>query len=454
MAGQQWLAVTPRNAHYLSRQQKLESNVRSYPRKLPLAIASASGVWVTDVEGRSYLDCLAGAGTLALGHNHKDIIDSLRHFLESGLPMHTLDLTTPLKDAFSEAVLTLLPKRGEEYCLQFCGPSGADAVEAAIKLAKTATGRSGIISFSGGYHGMTHGALSATGNTAPKEAVQGLMPGVQFMPYPHEYRCPLGIGGEAGVQALSHYFSRFIEDIESGVCRPAAVILEAVQGEGGVNPAPTSWLRTVRDVTRRHGILLIADEVQCGFARTGQMFAYESADIEPDIIVMSKAVGGGLPMALLGIRRDIDAWQPGNHAGTFRGNQMAMATGLATLGILSQPGFCADVAARGEMLKQHLVSIADEYPALAQIRGRGLMLGIEIVDERQEANHLGCFPGDASLAAAIQQHCFRLGLLLERGGRSGNIVRFLPPLIINQEECLIAVERFRSAVRIAHGERC
>ncbi|KEZ67745.1 diaminobutyrate--2-oxoglutarate aminotransferase, partial [Pseudomonas amygdali pv. tabaci str. ATCC 11528] len=173
------------NANYLDRQSRFESNVRSYPRKLPLAIAKAHGVWVTDVEGTTYLDCLAGAGTLALGHNHEAIMASLDSFLTSGMPMHTLDLTTAVKDAFSETLLSLLPGQGRDYCLQFCGPSGADAVEAAIKLAKTATGRHNIISFSGAYHGMTHGALALTGNTAPKNAVTNLMPGVQFLPYPH-----------------------------------------------------------------------------------------------------------------------------------------------------------------------------------------------------------------------------------------------------------------------------
>lgn len=452
MSEQKWLTVTSQNAHYLTRQERLESKVRSYPRKLPLAIASARGCWVTDVEGKSYLDCLAGAGTLALGHNHEVITDSIRQFLDSGLPMHTLDLTTPLKDAFSEAVLKLLPNNGRDYCLQFCGPSGADAVEAAIKLAKTATGRSSIISFSGGYHGMTHGALSVTGNTAPKDAVPGLMSGVQFMPYPHEYRCPLGIGGDDGIQALSQYFSRFIEDIESGVTRPAAVILEAVQGEGGVNTAPVSWLRTIREVTQKHGILLIMDEVQCGFARTGRMFAYEYAGIEPDIIVMSKAVGGGLPMALLGVRHVIDVWQPGAHAGTFRGNQMAMATGLATIDVLAGAGFNERVTELGNVLRRGLEALSTQYPALGQVRGLGLMLGIEIVDERLYADHLGSYPGDVSLATAIQQHCFRQGLLLERGGRSGNVVRFLPPLIITEDECLITVERFRTAVDCAYAE--
>jgi diaminobutyrate-2-oxoglutarate transaminase len=255
------------NETYLARQAEFESNVRSYPRKLPLAIAKALGVWITDVENNQYLDCLAGAGTLALGHNHPDILQSIQNVITSGLPLHTLDLTTPLKDKFSAYLLSLLPGQGKEYCLQFTGPSGADAVEAALKLAKKHTGRTGVISFSGGYHGMTHGALAVTGNLSPKEAVNGMMPEVQFMPYPHQYRCPLGIGGEAGVKALTYYFENLINDVESGVRKPAAVILEAVQGEGGVNPAPVEWLQRIRKVTREHGILLIIDEVQAGFCR-------------------------------------------------------------------------------------------------------------------------------------------------------------------------------------------
>lgn len=446
------VAAALNNAHYLGRQGRFESNVRSYPRKLPLAIAKAQGVWVTDVEGRRYLDCLAGAGTLALGHNPPAVVDALGGFLASGAPMHTLDLTTAAKDAFSEALLELLPNQGRDYCLQFCGPSGADAVEAALKLAKTATGRTNVVAFSGGYHGMTHGALAVTGNTGVKNALGPLMAGVQFMPYPHQYRCPFGLGGEAGAEAMARYFSDFIDDVESGVCRPAAVILEAVQGEGGANPAPDAWLRTIREVTQRHGIVLILDEVQAGFCRTGRMFAYEHAGIEPDIIVMSKAVGGGLPLAVLGLRRELDAWQPGAHSGTFRGNQMAMVSGLATLQTLRRDRLDEQAAQRGALLARDLKALAKDYPAIGQVRGRGLMLGLEIVDERQPANALGAHPMDAALAALIQKHCFEQGLLLERGGRNGSVVRLLPPLIIEPAQCAEVVARFERAVHGALGE--
>ena len=424
-------ATNSTNEYYLTRQSQMESNVRSYPRKLPLAIAKAQGCWVTDVEGTEYLDCLAGAGTLALGHNHPAVIQSIQDTIASGLPLHTLDLTTPLKDAFTEALLSYLPGGQEEYCLQFCGPSGADATEAAIKLAKTFTGRSSVISFSGGYHGMTHGALAMTGNLSAKNAVNGLMPGVQFMPYPHEYRCPLGLGGEAGVDALTYYFENFIEDVESGVTKPAAVILEAIQGEGGVVTAPVKWLQKIREVTEKHNIVLILDE---------------HAGIEPDVVVMSKAVGGSLPLAVLGIKRKFDAWQPAGHTGTFRGNQLAMGTGLATINTIKEQNLAQNAQERGDFLQAELKKLATEFPCIGNVRGRGLMIGVEIVDERKDADHMGSLPADGQLAAAIQTACFNNKLLLEKGGRNGTVIRLLCPLIITQDECVEVIARFKKSV--------
>lgn len=434
------------NEHYLTRQDEMESNVRSYPRKLPLAIAKAQGCWVTDVEGNEYLDCLAGAGTLALGHNHPAIIKSIQDTLASGLPLHTLDITTPLKDAFSEALLAHFPGGKDEYRLQFCGPTGADATEAAVKLAKTFTGRGNVISFSGGYHGMTQGSLALTGNLGAKNAVPNLMSGVQFLPYPHEYRCPLGLGGEAGVDALTYYFENFIEDVESGVVKPAAVILEAIQGEGGVVVGPTKWLRKIHEVTEKHGILMIADEVQAGFCRSGKMFAFQHAGIEPDIVVMSKAVGGSLPLAVLAIKKKFDAWQPAGHTGTFRGNQLAMATGYASLRIMREQDLAGNAQARGDFIRSELNRLAQEFPCIGNVRGRGLMIGIEIVDERRPADRMGSLPADAVLAAEIQKACFNNKLLLERGGRNGTVVRLLAPLIITQQECEELIKRFRQSV--------
>ena len=432
------------NEYYLDRQNKMESNVRSYPRKLPLAIAKAKGSWVTDVEGNEYLDFLAGAGTLALGHNHPQIISAIKEVLDSGLPLHTLDLTTPMKDAFSAELLSFFPK--DEYVLQFTGPSGADANEAAIKLAKTYTGRGNIIAFSGGFHGMTHGALSLTGNLNAKNNVQNLMAGVQFLPYPHEYRCPLGIGGEQGAKALTYYFENFIEDVESGVVKPAAVILEAIQGEGGVVPAPIEFLQKIREVTQKHGILMIVDEVQAGFCRSGKMFAFEYAGILPDIVVMSKAIGGSLPLAVLAIKKQFDAWQPAGHTGTFRGSQLSMAAGFTALKVMREENLAQNAKERGEYLMAALQELSKKYPCIGHVRGKGLMMGIEIVDERQSANQIGSYPEDGELAAAIQKACFNNKLLLERGGRGGNVVRVLCAVNISQKDCEEMVSRFEKSV--------
>ncbi len=432
------------NEYYLDRQNKMESNVRSYPRKLPLAIAKAQGSWVTDVEGNEYLDFLAGAGTLALGHNHPQIISAIKEVLDSGLPLHTLDLTTPMKDAFSAELLSFFPK--DEYVLQFTGPSGADANEAAIKLAKTYTGRGNVIAFSGGFHGMTHGALSLTGNLNAKNNVQNLMAGVQFLPYPHEYRCPLGIGGEQGAKALTYYFENFIEDVESGVVKPAAVILEAIQGEGGVVPAPIEFLQKIREVTQKHGILMIVDEVQAGFCRSGKMFAFEHAGILPDIVVMSKAIGGSLPLAVLAIKKQFDAWQPAGHTGTFRGSQLSMAAGFTALKIMREENLAQNAKERGEYLMAALQELSKKYPCIGHVRGKGLMMGIEIVDERQSANQIGSYPEDGELAAAIQKACFNNKLLLERGGRGGNVVRVLCAVNISQKDCEEMVSRFEKSV--------
>ena len=293
---------------------------------------------------------------------------------------------------------------------------------------------------------MTQGALALTGNLGAKNAVENLMPGVQFMPYPHEYRCPFGIGGEAGAKAVEHYFENFIEDVESGVVKPAAVILEAIQGEGGVVPAPISFLQKVREVTQKHGILMIVDEVQAGFCRSGRMFAFEHAGIEPDIIVMSKAVGGSLPLAVLAIRKEFDAWQPAGHTGTFRGNQLAMATGYASLKIMRDENLAQNAQERGEYLTNALRELSKEYPCIGNVRGRGLMMGIDIVDERQAKDAIGAYPRDCELAAAIQKACFKNKLLLERGGRGGNVVRVLCAVNINQSECEEFIKRFKQSV--------
>ena len=423
------------NDFYLDRQARRKSNARSYPRRFPIALKSASGCTITDVEGRIYLDCLAGAGTLALGHNHPEVIETLQEVLSSGLPLHTLDLTTPVKDRFVADIFETLPAGlREEARIQFCSPSGTDAIEAAIKLAKTATGRTDIVSFRGAYHGMSQGSLSLMGALGPKAAVGQLVPGVHFFPYPYAYRCPFGRGGEETATLAAEYFERALRDPEGGINLPAAVILEAVQGEGGVIPAPAEWLRAIRRVTRDLGIPMILDEVQSGVGRTGSFYAFQKAGIVPDIIVLSKAIGGGLPLAVVIYQEGLDLWKPGAHAGTFRGNQLAMAAGSKTFEIIRRDGLVERAAIAGRRLRANLERIAATTSYIGEVRGEGLMLGVEIVDPEGRPDVLGHPPHGSAIARMIQDDVFRAGLILETGGRYGSVLRFLPPLVISDEE--------------------
>ncbi len=435
----------------LERQNRQESNARSYPRRLPLALKRAQGIYVEDVEGRTFIDCLAGAGTLALGHNHPVVIAAIRKVLDDGLPLHTLDLTTPVKDQFVQDLFALLPAEfARDAKIQFCGPTGTDAVEAALKLARTATGRSTVISFQGGYHGMSMGALSLMGSLGPKQPLAALLSsGVQFMPFPYDYRCPFGLGGAQGVEVNLRYLENLLGDPEAGVQLPAAVIVEVVQGEGGVIPADLHWLRGLRRITERAGVALIVDEIQSGFARTGKMFAFEHAGIVPDVVVLSKAIGGSLPLAVVVYRDWLDKWLPGAHAGTFRGNQMAMAAGSAVMNYLVQHDVAAHAVAMGARLGEHLRVLQREFPQLGDIRGRGLMLGVELVDPAGAVDGLGHPPAFGQLAPLVQNECLKRGLILELGGRHGSVVRFLPPLIISAEQIDEVARRFARAMAAA-----
>lgn len=433
----------------LERQAARESNARSYPRRLPLALKRAHGIYVEDVEGRVFIDCLAGAGTLALGHNHPVVIDAIRQVIDDGLPLHTLDLTTPVKDRFVQDLFEMLPGEfARDAKVQFCGPSGADGVEAALKLVKTATGRGTMLAFQGAYHGMTQGALNLMGSLGPKRPLNGVLQGVQFLPYPYDYRCPFGLGGEAGVQAGLRYLETVLTDPEGGVPAPAGLIFEAVQGEGGVIPAPDAWVRGVRELTQQARVPLIADEVQSGFGRTGRWFAFEHAGITPDVVVLSKAIGGSLPLAVVVYRGELDQWSPGAHAGTFRGNQMAMATGSATLRYMRAEGLHERAARLGERLLRQLKQLQSDFAQIGDVRGRGLMIGVELVD-LQGAGTTGRPGAASSFASTVQAECLRRGLILELGGRHGSVVRFLPPLVIDEPQLDRVFDIFSEALHAA-----
>ena len=336
--------------------------------------------------------------------------------------------------------------------MQFCSPAGTDAVEAALKLVKTATGNRSILGFQGAYHGMTNGTLSLMGDTDAKEPISGLMSDVHHLPYPYDYRCPFGVGGEESHRVASTYVENLLDDPESGVTDPAGMILEPVQGEGGAVPAPAEWLQEMRRITHERDIPLVLDEIQSGLGRTGETYAFEHADITPDVVTLSKAIGGGLPLAVVVYDEELDVWEPGAHAGTFRGNQLAMAAGEATIDYVLENDLDDHAAAMGERLRDHLESVA-HLDAVGDVRGRGLMLGVEFVDPDAEWQGAGPYVPDADFAEAVQTECFDRGLILELGGRGSATARFLPPLVVSKEHVDDVGRIFAKAVEAVANEK-
>ncbi|KNB50458.1 diaminobutyrate--2-oxoglutarate transaminase family protein [Streptomyces caatingaensis] len=405
----------PLSAEYLARQDRWESNARTYPRHLPIAPAEGYGSFLRDVDGNVFIDFLAGAGVLSLGHNHPALVRAVTEQL--GQLTHALDFPTPAKDAFVRAQLSMLPPTMRDRMkMHFCGPTGANAVEAAVKLCKVATGRGDVVSFQGGFHGSTHATMALSGLLSPKQAVPNIMPGVHFFPF-----CADGCDTDC-----ASYLERSLRDSNGGVPLPAAVVLELVQGEGGVYPASAEFARRVREVTRSLGIPLVVDEVQTGCGRTGTWYAFEQYGIEPDVVVASKALSGiGTPVAVIFYDASLDTWAPGTHIGTFRGNQLAFAAGVEAVRIVREEDVLGNVRRRGEQIRGRLAGLADD-PHVRDVRGRGLMWGVELADPATGR------PATA-LAAAVQTEALQRGLILELGGRDDSVVRLLPPLNVTAE---------------------
>ncbi|MEU4209078.1 diaminobutyrate--2-oxoglutarate transaminase family protein [Streptomyces sp. NPDC026206] len=443
------LAAPPAgHAGILRRQSAREPAARTYARSLPIVPVRARGLTIEGADGRRYLDCLSGAGTLALGHNHPVVLEAIRSVLDSGAPLQALDLATPVRDAFTGELFATLPRGlADSARIRFCGPAGTDALEAALDLVRAATGRDGLLAFSGACHGTSGGSPAAA-------------PGVRAarLPFPQDYRCPFGVGGEAGRQLSARWAASLLDDPGSGLYDPAAVIVEPVQGEGGVLPAPDAWLRAMREITTARAIALIADETLTGVGRTGAFWAVEHSGIVPDVMVMSKAIGGSLPLAVIVHHEDLGAGRPGDRADTFRGNQLAMAAGTATLKYVRENALAGRAALLGERMLDRLRPLVREHDCVGDVRGRGLMTGIELVDAAAAPGPgspaTGPLPAAPALAAAVQQECLRRGLIVELGGRHSCVVRLLPPLTITDEQAEAVLDRLCDAIaevsRTAH----
>jgi diaminobutyrate-2-oxoglutarate transaminase len=415
----------PRSAELLARQSRWESNARVYGRHLPIAVDEASGSFLRDVDGNVFIDFLTGAGVLSLGHNHPELVAvATEQLAKFG---HGLDLPSPAKDAFTQAQLSMLPAGMRDRTkVHFCGPTGANAVDAAIKLCKTATGRGDVVSFQGGFHGTTHTGMALTGLVANKRPVANGVPGVHFFPYSNCADCPLGLTRNSCDTNCVGFLERSLRDPNGGIARPAAVLLEMVQGEGGVVAADVDFVRRVRELTRELDVPLVVDEVQTGCGRTGTWFAFEQYGIEPDVIVASKALSGiGQPVALIMYDKRLDVWAPGAHTGTFRGNQVAFAAGARAVEVVRRDDVLGNVRARAAQVQAQLERLR-RHPWVRDVRGRGLMWGIELVDPVT-----GWRAGE--LAERVQAHALRQGLIVELGGRDDCVVRLLPPLNVTAE---------------------
>lgn len=412
--------------------ERRESVVRSYCRAFPHVLASGSGSVVRDEDGREFIDFLASAGALNYGHNDADMKAALIDFITGDGIVASLDLHSTAKQRFLAAFEELvLRPRMLDYRVQFSGPAGTTAVEAALKLARKVTGRHEVIAFTNAFHGVSAAALATTGNGHHRMGPEQGLHGVTRLPYDGY----LGDGVDTSL-----LLERLLSDPSSGVTAPAAIIVEVVQGEGGLNVASPEWLRSVAAIARQHGSLLIVDDIQAGCGRTGTFFSFEGTGVTPDLVTLSKSLSGfGLPLGVVLIRPDLDVWTPGEHNGTFRGNGHAFVTGeVALRKFWSDDQLMRDVARRGALLESTLREIAATEP-LARTKGRGMMRGIDFGNEER--------------AAAVQAECIRRGLLIERAGPRDEVLKVMAPLTTDDdllERGLGLVREAVEATRASH----
>ncbi len=428
----------PKSQEILAYQAANESSVISYSKGMPMAMAKGKGATIEDVDGNIYIDMFSGAGVMAMGHGHPDILKEAHAAIDN--VTHTLDIPSPIRQKMVASLKKVLPK--ELTRVFFGGPTGSDAVEQAIKLAKYNTGRHGVIAFEGAYHGMTGMALALTCDSSHRQGLGPQFPGVQFLPYPYEYRNPFGCPDENVQIQAAENLERVLSDSHSGFEKPAAVILESVQGEGGtIIPAPV-FLQRVREICTKHDIVMICDEIQAGIGRTGKMFAFEHGDIVPDIVTMSKALGGlGFPISAIAYREELNTWPAGLTIGTFRGNMIAFAAGSAALEWIQDNDVLEHAAGLGEKCMEKLKELENSSSIVGQVRGLGMMLAIEMVKDKETREPAGDF------AKLIRKHAHQRGVMIEVGGHHGNVARLLPPLIITEDLAMKGLEIIAGVIK-------
>ncbi|HBP28563.1 MAG: diaminobutyrate--2-oxoglutarate transaminase [Advenella sp.] len=407
---------------------RMESEVRGYVRSFPVIFSQAKGSVLTDESGKEYIDFFSGAGTLNYGHNNPILKKKLIEYLNTDGVVHGLDMATSAKKYFMETFeRVLLIPRKMNYTLQFTGPTGTNAVEAALKLARQVKGRSNVVSFTHGFHGVSGGSLAVTANEKFRNAAGVSLHNTAFMPFDGY------IGPDVDTIA---YFERMLEDPSSGLDLPAAVIVETVQGEGGVNVASWRWIRELEKLCRKFDMLLIVDDIQVGCGRTGSFFSFEAAGIKPDIITLSKSLSGfGLPMSLVLMKPELDIWKPGQHSGTFRGNNLAFVTAAQALdSYWSDDRFQNETRRKESIVRDWLENIVHSFPEAGfSVRGRGLIQGL-VCDDRPE------------LANKIAQQAFAHGLVIETSGAQDEVLKILPALTIEDAHLTQGLELIERSV--------
>ncbi len=378
-------------------------------------------------DGTEYIDFFAGAGTLNYGHNNPLLKPALLDYLERDGIVHALDLATSAKRDFIETFIELiLTPRDLRYKLQFTGPTGANATEAAIKVARLATGRTNVIAFSHGYHGLSLGALATTAARKFRSAAAVSLGDSTFVPYEGYF------GSDIDTIPM---LEKVLDDPSSGVDLPAAIIVEAIQGEGGVNAASAEWLRRLASLAAERSIPLIVDDIQAGCGRSGDFFSFEESGIVPDLVVLSKSISGyGLPMALVLIKPELDVWEPGGHTGTFRGNNLAFVGAAAALRTYwADDSFSLEIKRKGALVRRRLAEIAERHPGELEVRGRGLFLGLAALN-------------DTEFGAKVSREAFAQGVVIETAGSYSEVLKFLAPLTTDDETLLAGVDVVEAVV--------
>ena len=406
--------------------ESVESNVRSYCRRFPTVFTKAKGAVMTDEHGKDYIDFFAGAGALNYGHNPDKMIQRAIAYLQNGGILHSMDMYTPAKREFLEYFQEkILAPRGLNYRIQFAGPTGTNAVEAAIKLARMNKGRENVFAFMGAFHGMTFGSLALTTDRCSRDAAGQSLPNVTHIPAPYMF---------PELDTIA-YMERLLTDDHSGVEKPAAIILETVQADGGIYVFDAQWLRDLRALCDRHDILLITDDVQVGNGRTGTFFSFERAGIVPDMVTLSKSIGGcGFPLSLVLFKPELDMWEPGQHTGTFRGNQLSLVAGKAGLEIFVEENVEAETRRKAKIFEDFLRDEILPMDSRLAYRGIGMIWGLDFSRF------------DKDMTKPLIAACFKNGLILERVGRDNNVLKLMPPVVIPDDQLIAGLNILKKSL--------